>query len=138
MVCCGINTSARPGARSTKDICENYRMDLRRYKLIRERKQYIGVHDREEYLAMREDLAFLQQSLKTVLHDYAEIFKKRFSEGLSIRKTANALQMNRGAVERRQNALYLAFALLLRQRDEADGTCRLSQEIDEDYLDTTE
>lgn len=46
--------------------------------------------------------------------------------------------MNRGAVERRQNALYLAFALLLRQRDEADGTCRLSQEIDEDYLDTTE
>ena len=25
-----------------KDICENYRMDLRRYKLIRERKQYRG------------------------------------------------------------------------------------------------
>ena len=49
---------------------------------------------------MREDLAFLQQSLKTVLHDYAEIFKKRFSEGLSIRKTADALQMNRRAVER--------------------------------------
>ena len=107
-------------------------MDLQRYRLIRERKQYIGVHDREEYLA------FLQQSLKTVLHDYAEIFKKRFSEGLSIRKTADALQMNRGAVERRQSALYLAFAVLLRQRDEADGTCRLSQETDEDYLDTTE
>lgn len=121
-----------------KDICENYRMDLQRYRLIRERKQYIGVHDREEYLAMREDLAFLQQSLKTVLHNYAEIFKKRFSEGLSIRKTADALQMNRGAVERRQSALYLAFAVLLRQRDEADGTCRLSQETDEDYLDTTE
>lgn len=121
-----------------KDICENYRMDLRRYKLIRERKQYIGVHDREEYLAMREDLAFLQQSLKTVLHDYAEIFKKRFSEGLSIRKTADALQMNRGAVERRQNALYLAFAALLRQRDEADGICRLSQKNKEDRRDTTE
>mgnify|MGYP000909991278 FL=1 len=121
-----------------KDICENYRMDMQRYRLIRERKQYIGVHDREEYLAMREDLAFLQQSLKTVLHDYAEIFKKRFSEGLSILKTADALQMNRGAVERRQNALYLAFAALLRQRDEADSICRLSQEADEDYLDTTE
>ena len=53
-------------------------MDLQRYRLIRERKQYIGVHDREEYLAMREDLAFLQQSLKTVLHDYAEIFKNAF------------------------------------------------------------
>ena len=121
-----------------KDICENYRMDLQRYRLIRERKQYIGVHDREEYLAMREDLAFLQQSLKTVLHDYAEIFKKRFSEGLSIRKTADALQMNRGAVERRQNALYLAFAALLRQRDKADGICRLSQENKAGCWDTTE
>lgn len=34
-----------------KDICENYRMDLRRYKLIRERKQYIGVSNREAYQA---------------------------------------------------------------------------------------
>ena len=31
-----------------KDICENYRMDLRRYKLIRERKQYIGVSSRRQ------------------------------------------------------------------------------------------
>ena len=121
-----------------KDVCENYRIDMQRYRLIRERKQYIGVHDREEYQAMREDLAFLQQSLKTVLHDYAEIFKKRFSEGLSIRKTADALQINRGAVERRQNALYLAFASLLRQRDKADGICRLSQENKAGCWDTTE
>lgn len=71
-------------------------------------------------------------------YDYAEIFKKRFSEGLSIRKTADTLQMNRGAVERRQNALYLAFAVLLRQRDEADGICRLSQKNKEDRWDTTE
>ena len=28
-----------------KDICGNYRMDLQRYRLIRERRQYIGVHD---------------------------------------------------------------------------------------------
>ena len=53
--------------RVLKDICENYRMDLRRYKLIRERKQYIGVSNREAYQAMCEDLAFAQQSLKTVL-----------------------------------------------------------------------
>ena len=64
-----------------KDICENYRMDLRRYKLIRERKQYIGVSNREAYQAMCEDLAFAQQSLKTVLNDYADLFRKRFSEG---------------------------------------------------------
>ena len=35
-----------------KDICENYRMDLRRYKLIRERKQYIGISNRETYQAI--------------------------------------------------------------------------------------
>lgn len=31
-----------------KDICENYRIDIQRYRLIRERKQYIGVHGRDE------------------------------------------------------------------------------------------
>lgn len=168
MVCCGINTSARPSARSTKapsakcmrtafrspkashslmlmtstwsaircsrtyyeyakDICENYRMDLQRYKLIRERKQYIGVSNRETYQAMCEDLAFAQQSLKTVLNDYADLFRKRFSEGLSIRKAADTMQQNRGVIERRQAALYRAFAQLLQQRDEADGVCRLMQ-----------
>ena len=91
-----------------KDICENYRMDLRRYKLIRDRKQYIGVSNREAYQAMCEDLAFAQQSLKTVLNDYADLFRKRFSEGLSIRKAADAMQQNRGVIERRQAALYRA------------------------------
>ena len=154
MVCCGINTSAKLGARLTKapsakcmrtafrrqraspslmlmtstrsapsvaaeptmntpkDICENYRMDLRRYKLIRERKQYIGISNREAYQAMCEDIAFAQQSLKTVLNDYADLFRKRFSEGLSIRKAADAMQQNRGVIERRQAALYRAFAQL--------------------------
>ena len=115
-----------------KDICENYRMDLRRYKLIRERKQYIGVSNREAYQAMCEDLAFAQQSLKTVLNDYADLFRKRFSEGLSIRRAADAMQQNRGVIERRQAALYRAFAQLLQQRDEADGVCRLIQEMEYD------
>ena len=115
-----------------KDICENYRMDLRRYKLIRERKQYIGVSNREAYQAMCEDLAFAQQSLKTVLNDYADLFRKRFSEELSIRKAADAMQQNRGVIERRQAALYRAFAQLLQQRDEADGVCRLIQEMEYD------
>ena len=118
-----------------KDICENYRMDLRRYKLIRERKQYIGISNREAYQAMCEDLAFAQQSLKTVLNDYANLFRKRFSEGLSIRKAADAMQQNRGVIERRQAALYRAFAQLLQQRDEADGVCRLMQKIEYDQRD---
>ena len=118
-----------------KDICENYRMDLRRYKLIREREQYIGLSIRETYQAMCEDLAFAQQSLKTVLNDYAALFRKRFSEGLSIRKAADAMQQNRGVIERRQAALYRAFAQLLQQRDEADGVCRLMQKIEYDQRD---
>ena len=117
------------------DICENYRMDLRRYKLIRERKQYIGVSNREAYQAMCEDLAFAQQSLKTVLNDYADLFRKRYSEGLSIRKAADAMQQNRGVIERRQAALYRAFAQLLQQRDEADGVCRLMQKTEYDQRD---
>ena len=118
-----------------KDICENYRMDLRRYKLIRERKQYIGISNREAYQAMCEDLAFAQQSLKTVLNDYANLFRKRFSEGLSIRKAADSMQQNRGVIERRQAALYQAFAQLLQQRDEADGVCRLMQKTEYDQRD---
>ena len=118
-----------------KDICENYRMDLRRYKLIRERKQYIGVSNREAYQAMCEDLAFAQQLLKTVLNDYADLFRKRFSEGLSIRKAADAMQQNRGVIERRQAALYRAFAQLLQQRDEADGVCRLMRKTEYDQRD---
>lgn len=118
-----------------KNICENYRMDLRRYKLILERKQYIGISNREAYQAMCEDLAFAQQSLKTVLNDYADLFRKRFSEELSIRKAADAMQQNRGVIERRQAALYRAFAQLLQQRDEADGVCRLMQKTEYDQRD---
>lgn len=81
---------------------------------------------------MCEDLAFAQQSLKTMLNDYADLFRKRFSEGLSIRKTADAMQQNRGVIERRQASLYRAFAQLLQQRDEADGICRLMQETEYD------
>ena len=108
-----------------KDICTNYRMDLRRYKLIRERKRYIGITSKAEYQAMCEDMSFLQQSMKTILNDYTELFQKRFSEGLSIRKTAESMHLNRGTVERRQTAFYKAFSLLLRQRDEADGILRI-------------
>lgn len=112
-----------------KDICTNYRMDLRRYKLIRERKQYIGIDGKSGYQAMCEDVSFLQQSMKTILKDYTKLFQKRFSEGLSVRKTAEAMHLNRGTVERRQAAFYEAFSLLLRQRDEADGILRIAPNV---------
>lgn len=121
-----------------KDICTNYRMDLRRYKLIRERKQYIGMGGKAEYQAMCEDMSFLQQSMRTILKDYVELFQKRFSEGRSVRKTAEAMHLNRGAIERRQIALYRTFAQLLQQRDEADGVCRLMQENEDFFEDIME
>ena len=68
-------------------------------------------------------------------YEYADLFRKRFSEGLSIRKAADAMQQNRGVVERRQAALYRAFAQLLQQRDEADGVCRLMQKTEYDQRD---
>ena len=108
-----------------KDICDNYRLDLRRYKLIKERRQYIGVSGKGSFSAMCEDLSFLQQSLKTILADHNEIFQTRYAKSLSVRKSAEALQVNRGVIERRQTALLNAFSQLLHERDQADGTCRL-------------
>ena len=108
-----------------KDICNNYRLDLRRYKLIKERRQYIGVSGKDSFSAMCEDLSFLQQSLKTTLADHNEIFQTRYAKGLSVRKSAEALQVNRGVIERRHAALLDAFSQLLYERDRADGACRL-------------
>lgn len=110
-----------------KDICANYRLDLRRHKLINERRQYIGVSGKEDYFAMCEDISFLQQSLKTILSDHIEIFNTRFSKGLSVRKSAEELQVNRGVIERRQAAFIEAFSHLLYERDQTDGVCRLRQ-----------
>ena len=110
-----------------KDICANYRLDQKRRKLINERRQYIGVSGKVDYSAMCEDISFLHQSLKTVLSDHIEIFQTRFAKGLSVRKAAEELQVNRGVIERRQAALIDAFSQLLHERDQADGVCRLRQ-----------
>ena len=112
-----------------KDICDNYRLDLLRYRLIKERRQYIGVSGKDSFSAMCEDISFLQQSLKTVLVDHNEIFQTRYAKGLSVRKSADALQVNRGVIERRQAALLDAFSQLLYERDQADGTCRLCKKL---------
>ncbi len=111
-----------------KDLCVNYRMDLRRYKLMKERGKYIGEFNKQSFAAMCEDLTFVQQLMKTVLADHREMFQKRFAEGLSVRKTAAALSINRGAVERRQLALFRDMAQQLQARDLADSVCRIVTE----------
>ena len=46
-------------------------------------------------------------------------------DGLSIRKYADTHQMNRGSVDYQQKRFFSALARLLKERDEAEGACRL-------------
>ena len=69
--------------------------------------------------------AFLDNALKTVLQDHQAYFQERFVDGLSIRKYADVHQLNRGSVDYLQKKLLTALAQLLKERDEADGICRL-------------
>lgn len=85
---------SKPYLEYAKNICENYRLDLRCCRLIKERRQYIGVDNHAEYVVMCKDLTFLQQSMKTMLDKHLEIFNTRFSKGLSVRKSAEELQVN--------------------------------------------
>ena len=74
---------------------------------------------------MREDLIFLHKSLRTVLWDYKDYFRERFIQGLSIRKHSEIHQINRGSVDYQQKKFFSALAQLLKERDEAEGKCRL-------------
>ena len=69
-----------------------------------------------------------------------EVYEDGFPEPKSkpftyVRGARHPLQQNRGVIERRQAALYRAFAQLLQQRDEADGVCRLMQKTEYDQRD---
>lgn len=114
-----------------KTLCVNYAADIRQHKLVKEMQAYLGFYSKDDYLAMCEDLRFLQQALKTVLHSHADFFQKRFVQGLSIRKLAETEGINRGSVERKQKQLYSDLAKLLYERDLADGICRLHQSDEE-------
>lgn len=106
-----------------KDLCENFAEDLRKYKLCVEQKQYFI--PKEELAAMKEDMNFLNNCLRTVLSPYNALFKGRFVDGLSIRKYAEASDKNRGSVDYEQKKLFAALAEELRVRDVIDGKNRL-------------
>ena len=107
-----------------KDLCEHYLIDRRKQQLCIERKKYVCI-SQAEYTAMTEDIVFLQQCLKTVLQDYKTFFKERFWDRVSIRKYAQAHNINRGSVDYIQKKLFTALAAELKARDEADGVYRL-------------
>lgn len=107
-----------------KDLCENFAEDYRIYRLCVDQKQYFI--PREDFQAIKEDVAFVTTCLKTVLSPYNAFFKGRFMEGLSIRKYAQTTGKNRGSVEYTQKKLLAELEQALRRRDETEGKVRLA------------
>ena len=111
-----------------KDLCENYNFDRSKYRLCIKEKRFAAI-TRSDFAKLKEDLQFLDNALKTVLSEYRTYFRERFVDGLSIRKYAEAHGLNRGSVDYLQKKFFTALAQLLKERDEAEGKCRLSQPV---------
>ena len=107
-----------------KELCENYTFDWNKYHLCVKEKRYAAI-TRSDFAKLKEDLQFLDNALKTILSEYRDYFRERFVDGLSIRKYAEAHQLKRGSVDYLQKKFFSALARLLKERDEADGKCRL-------------
>lgn len=107
-----------------KELCENYTFDWNKYHLCVKEKRYAAI-TRSDFAKLKEDLQFLDNALKTILSEYRDYFRERFVDGLSIRKYAEAHQLNRGSVDYLQKKFFSTLARLLKERDEADGKCRL-------------
>ena len=91
-----------------KDLCENYTFDRNKYRLCVKEKRYAAI-TRSDFAKLKEDLQFLDNALKTVLLEYQDYFRERFVEGLSIRKYAEAHQLNRGSVDYLQKSFSLPW-----------------------------
>ena len=111
-----------------KDLCEHYNFDRSKYRLCLKERRFVAI-TRNNLAKLKEDLKFLDNALKTVLSEYKDYFRERFIEGLSIRKYAVAHQLNRGSVDYLQKKLFSALARLLKERDEAEGLCRLRKPV---------
>jgi hypothetical protein len=107
-----------------KDLCEHFAEDYRNYRLCVDQKQYFI--PKEDFQAIKEDVAFVTQCLKTVLSPYNGFFKGRYMEEMSIRKYAQHSGKNRGSVEYTQKKFLSALAYELQRRDETDGKIRLA------------
>ena len=107
-----------------KDLCEHYNFDRNKYRLCVKEKRLVAI-TKSDFAKLKEDLQFLDNALKTVLATYQDYFRERFVDGLSIRRYAEAHQLNRGSVDYQQKKFFSALASLLKERDEAEGICRL-------------
>ena len=103
----------------------NYLVDLRKYKFSKNYYDDFIALSKKEMEIVYEDLKFIKTCFQTVLRDYAEFFDERFIKRLSIRKYAEAHNMNRGSVENIQQKMYKKLSALLYERDQADGKVRI-------------
>ena len=108
-----------------KDLCVNYLVDLRKYKFSKNYYDDFIALSKKEMEIVYEDLKFIKTCFQTVLRDYAEFFNERFIKRLSIRKYAEAHNMNRGSVENIQRKMYKKLSALLYERDQTDGKVRI-------------
>lgn len=111
-----------------KDFCEHYNFDRNKYRLCMKEKRFAAI-TRSDFAKLKEDLQFLDNALKTVLVTYQSYFKERFVEGVSIRKYAEAHRINRGSADYLQKKFFSALACLLKERDAAEGICRLRKPV---------
>jgi DNA-directed RNA polymerase specialized sigma24 family protein len=111
-----------------KDLCEHYNFDRNKYRLCLKERRFVAI-TRNDFANLKEDLQFLDNAMKTVLSEYRDYFRERFVEGLSIRKYAEAHGLNRGSVDYLQKKFFSALAGLLKERDEAEGKCRLRKPV---------
>ena len=107
-----------------RDLSEHFAEDYRNYRLCVKEKQYFL--PKEDFLAIKEDVAFITLCLKTVLSPYNDFFKGRYMEEMSIRKYAASCGKNRGSVEYTQKKFLAALSRELKRRDETDGKIRLA------------
>ena len=107
-----------------KDLCEHYNFDRSKYRFCVKEKRFAAI-TKSDFAKLKEELQFLDNAPKTVLTAYQDYFRERFVEGLSIRRYAEAHQLNRGSVDYLQKKFFSALARLLKERDEAEGRCRL-------------
>lgn len=108
-----------------KDLCKHYNEDLRTYQMCKQTKRLIGVDGKADLRALKEDLVFLHDCLKTAMKEYAEYFKERFIDGVSIRKYSEKHNLNRGSAEYLNKKFLAALADNLQKRDQVDGICCL-------------
>jgi hypothetical protein len=107
-----------------KYILTNFADYDKKIRLSRERKQLVGLL-REDYETISEDHKFLTACVKTALYKYKDFIEGCVVWGKSIREYASEKNIGRGRVEYQRKRLIYAFALLLEQRDTADGVKRI-------------